>query len=723
MERPDRERESGQIAGTVPYMSPEQVRGEELDARSDIFSLGAVLYEMTTGHQPFVGGTGAEVAREIVKSQPNPVHEQVPSVPIELERIIDKALAPRRGDRYQHTEDLAVDLKRLGRELESGSAPSYGSVFIPVARASGQRWLWTVIAVLAATVVGVLAWQLWPRHDDPEALRTDAGAQVAPIHRQVTFSGTTYLGEFSPDGLSVAYVEKVKDEGLRLMVQDLAGGEPLEILKGKSFSRLRWSPKGTQLLVAMRTGSGERATLLIPRLGGTSRRFNFRPYHAWSPDGLNYASVWQDSKEITIVEIATGGTATLSLSDSLTFLLDIDWSPGGEFLAILAVDEEERYTIWTIPLAGGERKKVIEEDQLIRTLRWSGDGSVIYYLVGSGDTSSLHKVRLDPESGEASTAPTAIMTGMEVGGGGHTKFSLSRDGGRLVYPKVTGQSNLWLLILYAESEGTRVETEQLTSGTFSDSWPSVSPDGDQIAFVRGGDIYTMSLEGGSPQQLTFMEGRESSPAWSPDGSWVAFGSNEGETLRVWKTPARGGSPQPFEKSKVSHDVNVTWAPGSQILYQRPGNRNFHLLDPETEEEAPLVKDESVGWVFFPKYSPDGAQVAVNWHRRQPEGNQKQNLWTISLADSSEIRVFDDTVWPLGWSADGEWVYALDRWTKPYRVIRILATGGEAETVFEWPFEGKNGTCVMGSNESQWVCTVGESSSDIWLVENFDPDMN
>ena len=116
------------LAGTLPYMSPEQARGEHLDARSDIFSLGVVLYEMTTGDRPFAGVTPADLLQEILRARPMPIHERVGSVPLDLERIIRKAMAPNRKDRYQTMEDLAVDLRHLSRELETGSSPSYDSL-------------------------------------------------------------------------------------------------------------------------------------------------------------------------------------------------------------------------------------------------------------------------------------------------------------------------------------------------------------------------------------------------------------------------------------------------------------------------------------------------------------------------------------------------------------------------------------------------------------------
>jgi Flp pilus assembly protein TadD/predicted Ser/Thr protein kinase/TolB-like protein len=137
------------LAGTLAYMSPEQVKGITLDPRSDVFSLGAVLYEMTTGQRPFSGATRGDTLREVLRAHPVPVHELVPKVPLDLDRIIAKALAPQREERYQTMEDLAVDLKRLGRELESGLSHSYDAIVEPWARARRRR-------VLAGIAIGFL---------------------------------------------------------------------------------------------------------------------------------------------------------------------------------------------------------------------------------------------------------------------------------------------------------------------------------------------------------------------------------------------------------------------------------------------------------------------------------------------------------------------------------------------------------------------------------------
>ncbi|MCZ6616769.1 MAG: protein kinase [Gammaproteobacteria bacterium] len=153
------------VTGTIPYMSPEQVRGEELDLRSDIFSLGSVLYEMTTGQRPFRGATSKDVVSEVLKTRPKPVHQVVAEVPLELARIITKSLAPRPGDRYQNTEDLVVDLKRLGRDLEAGSSPSYEELGKGAPPPPKRRWWVGATALMTAAAIGIVFgfWQFLPK--------------------------------------------------------------------------------------------------------------------------------------------------------------------------------------------------------------------------------------------------------------------------------------------------------------------------------------------------------------------------------------------------------------------------------------------------------------------------------------------------------------------------------------------------------------------------------
>ena len=202
--------ETRTLAGTLPYMSPEQVRLEDLDGRSDIFSLGTILYEMATGQLPFQGSTHSEVMREILSARPVPVHDLVPKVPLELDRIISKAMARRRGERYPGAEDLAVDLMSLGKSLESGTSPSYDELQRKLVPQRRKGWrLWSAAGALALAVVAVAIYWFWPRD-------IHATLQIMPLEvRGVQQEGAEYLGR----------------QFAEWMVLNLAPAENLEVLQ------------------------------------------------------------------------------------------------------------------------------------------------------------------------------------------------------------------------------------------------------------------------------------------------------------------------------------------------------------------------------------------------------------------------------------------------------------------------------------------------------------
>ena len=701
--------EERRIAGTLPYMSPEQVRGERLDSRSDIFSLGVILYEMTTGSLPFQGATFGLVAAEIQKAQPRPVHKIIAQVPFELDRTIQKALSARPSERYQTMDDVAVDLHRLSRELESGSSRAYADLARPPARRAARAWLLAAGLASAALLVIAAIFQSHARDD----------RITAPLHRQVTFTGGARNAEISPDGQFVAYVQSRGGDGEGLMVQDLSGGQPLEIMQAKRLLRLRWPPGGGEMLACREDG-----LYRVPRLGGVPRQVRrLCPYFSWSPDGERVAAAAVTYGPIGVVQIETGQVSELSLEKEFTFLHGIDWSPRGHFIAFLTVDEQGQDTIWTIPAAGGAQAKILTETARIEAVRWSGDGRSLYYIAHGANMPELRRIEVDLDTGRAASAVATVLTGLPI-----SSISFSREGNKLAYTREAREANLWIVTPGKSWQAGDIEKRRLTSGTYDDQSPVVSPDGRDVCFVRKGDLYIVAVAGGPERQLTFTKGDEWSPAWSPDGRWIAFGSNEGGTARVWRIEAEGGTPRSFDRTQP--DDQIVWSPGARILYQRTGRRNFHLLDPETGEETPLVKDQSVGWIFNPFYSADGKRVVVWWNRRHPDGKGGLGYWAISPIDSKEVYLGRDAPVlakgdttsmlhpPLGWLADGAWLFS----AKGGRYLRIPAAGGEAETVFEWPFEeGMQGVCTPLSSNGRWLCTAGLSRSDIWLVEHLDAE--
>ncbi len=695
----------GTAVGTVAYMSPEQVRGEELDARTDLYSFGVVLYKMATGSRPFQGTTSALVFEAILNKAPVSLVRLNPALPEELERIVNKALEKDREVRYQSAKEVLVDLKRLKRDTDSGKAASHTAAVISKPRISKTL---PVLALAAAVllVAAAILYRVW----------RPAGTPLAPspaTHRQITFVGDASDPAISPDGKSVAYVTGKEREDQRLMLQDLKAGQAIELLKASVLERPRWSPDGSELLVSGTTGDPPReGIILVPRLGGASRVVPVVRWACWSPDGTQIAVGGISEKGFRIVAKATPSVKPIRLS-GFQWFYDLDWSLASNFLLVLTRSETGRATIWTVRPDGSQQRKVIEEDML-NSPRWSAAGDVIYFFRGKGNTQELSKAPIDAQSGEIKGQVSVLLTGLQAG----TYFTVSVDGTRLAYTRSQSYSNLWLGEFKDRQKRESLQTTPLTKGTSEYDELRISPDGKWIAFTTGSpyrNIYKMPIEGGTPRQLTFSDAIHGPAAWSPDGKRIAFGCNEGGSYKVWIGDADGGRLRQLERTQMSDNCGISWSPGRHILYQRPGNRNFNILDPETGEEKPLIQDESVGWVFFPEYSPDGKKVAVYWNRPPERG-----VWVISLVDSSARALTRGTYYdrPVGWSPDSAWVYAVVPEALKNLLVAIPAGGGNPETVFA--VSGEIGGVTMSPDGRKYVWSVGESKSDVWLAENFDP---
>ena len=699
----------GTAVGTVAYMSPEQARGEEVDARTDLFSFGVLLYEAATGVLPFKGASTAVVFDAILNRAPVPPSRLNGELPAELERIIQKALEKDREVRYQSAKEILVDLKRLKRDTGSGSAASQAAAAIRDPRKS-RSVRTAAVAVGVALVAAAVLYQVWK----PDGLFRASSPAVQATHRQITFAGDADNPAISPDGKFVAYVAGKVGAGQRLMLQDLGGGPAIEISRAPELLHPVWSPDGSEIAVSHLSNTGfSEGIFLVPRLGGSSRYIADAMYACWSPDGNQIAVADQPEHGFRIVDKLTGSSKTIALGGAFQWFMDLDWSPGSKMLAVLTQSENGKRTIWTVRPDGSQQRKVVEEAVPVVSVRWAATGDGIYFLRPNKDnTQELLKVSIHTKSGEAEGPASVLLSGLQVG----EYFTVSTDGTRLAYARSPGYSNLWL----AEFQGSdkKVQIRPLTRGTASFGSLSISPDGKWIAFITGPkpNVYKMAIEGGTPVQLTFSDALHCCTAWSPDGKRIAFGSNEGGTYKVWILDADGGQPRQLAGTQLSADsdsadVYMIWSPGHHILYQKPGNQNFIIVDPETGEEKPLVSDESVGWIFKPRYSPDGKKVAAFWNRDPHRG-----LWVISLADNSATP-FEEVVYPAGWSPDGKLIYVYLDPPGP-SILSIPAGGGGPATVATFP--GDIAQAVVSEDGRKFVCNVLETKSDVWLLENFDP---
>jgi serine/threonine protein kinase len=299
---------TGTTVGTAYYMSPEQVRGERLDARTDVFSFGLVLYDMATGERVFPADTAGVVHDAILHREALPVRQANPQLSIELERIISKSLEKDCNLRYQHAADVRADLLRLRRDTDSAK-------LLLVNTRSSVRGGWrehqSAVAAGVLLVVLILAATLYIRR----ITQSTQIPEVRTSHRQVTFLGNAYEPAISPDGMFVAYVVRNYGEDKKLIVQ-APNGSTLELAHGPWLGGPLWSPDGSDLVFIGHDGSAESTphVFLISRLGGVARKFGVDSYACWSPDGAGIVTGRMGAKEpgLSLVDKLSGGKAHIS---------------------------------------------------------------------------------------------------------------------------------------------------------------------------------------------------------------------------------------------------------------------------------------------------------------------------------------------------------------------------------------------------------------------------
>jgi Tol biopolymer transport system component/DNA-binding winged helix-turn-helix (wHTH) protein len=533
---------------------------------------------------------------------------------------------------------VAVDIEATHTDWLSLPRP-------PATRSSLSKRAAGIAGALLA--VGALAYAVL-RPSEPGR---NASATPAPKHRQVTFTGKESAPTLSPDGRRIAYVSDETPEK-QLMVQELAGGQPLAVFAAPELGHLRWSPDGSELIIWAR-GSGKDGVYIMPQLGGTPRRIAGGQYIAcWSPDGSTIAVANFFVRKIWFLNKRGEQQRTVSLQGTHWSIFDIDWSPANGLLTFVSNDYQGRFTIWTIQPDGSDQKRVVVENTEIPSARWAPKGDAIYYFRRLNQTVSLYKILLPPDRKNRESVVPTLLTGLEA----DRSLALSADGTRLVYARAPYHSNLWMLEL-GDGKSQTTATKALTQGTSLIERPRVSPDGTSIVFNIGheglANLYTMPITGGASKQLTF-DSFSVGGAWSADGKWIAFASTQGGKPGVWTVNAGGGIPRALSSSDLSDSFDVAWSPGSQILYQQAGNRNYYALDPRTGKGRPFITDSSVGWIFSPVYSPDRRKIAVFWNHPPNRG-----IWVIDT-EGHETPVYMTAAFtrPVGWSADGSAIYAV-----------------------------------------------------------------
>ncbi len=632
----------GVAMGTVAYMSPEQARGENLDARTDLFSLGTVLYEMTTGKRAFDGPTSAVIFNAILAQNPVPASRLNPEVPLDLDRMINRLLEKERDLRYQSAADLRSELKRLRRDTTSGrsaavpAATGTQPAAIPPAHAR-KRWP----AVLGAAIILAAIAGYWlarplppPKVSNHVQLTSDSRGKFPPL---VTDGSRIYFTE--PSGA-----------GWALMQIPVAGGTPVQIPTPFPSTLLAdISSDGSELLITNILSGRERSSQLwrLPTTGGTPRRVGDvtigSDAAAWSHDGKKIA--YANGSDLFVANLDGSGSQKIATLPGTVW--GPRWSPDGKDLRFSVDDPKTSATaIWEVDPEGKNLRRVISQwggppDEQAGT--WTPDGR--YYLFESAHGGQVGNVWALEEKGRllfpADRVPVQITSGaMQI-----WDVIPSKDGKRLF---VLGGYPRSELVRYDAKAGQFVPYLGGLSGIFF----AFSRDGKWVSYSSypEGNLWRSKVDGSEKLQLTFQPATVLKSTWSPDGKQIAFVEiSPGRPARIRVVSAEGGA---AEDPKLGEGENVApdWSPdGNFLVYFRrsaSGTTSLHLFDFRTRQVTDIP--DSKGMVI-PAWSPDGKMIAAI-------ARDSKGVMVFATGSKKWSKLTELPVGYYHWSRDGKHIY-------------------------------------------------------------------
>jgi Tol biopolymer transport system component/predicted Ser/Thr protein kinase len=617
--------EEGTIVGTTAYMSPEQAEGKPVDARSDIFAFGAVLYEMLTGQRAFRGDTKLSVLSAILKEEPPPASSIRKEIPPELERIITRCLRKGPERRFQHMDDLRVALEEVKEESDSGL-----TAIKRTPRRGARVLIWAGLGLCIMLTAAAAVWlRFW---NEPPPVQ-------APL---VSYQGSAWYPALSPDGKQAAFSwkgENGDEDGIYVKLVDTGPAAPaLRITKGGELPA--WSPDGQTIAFSRRENDG-REICTVPALGGPERKIAQSAWAdflkgsaggvSWSPDGRYLAYTDRASPNephaIFLVSIETHEKGRLTQPPTdYTGDFNPRFSPDGKWLAFLRQLKVASTELHIMPMAGaraaGASRSMLPVPVDLWGLDWTPDSRSLIYSWPRGPANALWRI----------SATGGKQQPLASSAEGVIQLSIARQASRLVYTKWVGHRSIWRRSGPAAEEP--VEPQVFISSKGNDFAARYSPDGRHIAFFSnrsgtqqlwladadgknavaltsaGGNnpewspdshwiafdrtepadpghhhIYIVPADGGGVRKLTSGPSEQVWPSCSHDGLWIYYGCDRGGDWQIWKVPAAGGQP-----------VQVTKQGGRQA-HESPDGRFVYYTKANAVRVAGISRGPGVGGLW------------------------------------------------------------------------------------------------------------------------------
>lgn len=572
---------AGMIVGSAAYMSPEQAEGRPVDARSDIFAFGAVLFEMCTGTRAFQGDSPVAVLSEVLRHEPPSVAVVRPDLPEELSRIVARCLRKDPARRVQSMADLRVALEDL-RDDAAAAASSGTLRAAPAAPVSRRRTALALIGLLAAAIVAVLAVIYVPRPSSSSSSSTAADSLLQPVPL-TSYAGREAGPSFSPDGTQVAFSwNGDREDNSDIYVKAIGGGPPLRLTTdARPEGRPAWSPDGRHIAFTRSLGREMFAVVLVPPLGGPERplgEFHTRfvlgvplSSAAWTTDSrfvlVSGALTAGGQSDIQRISLETGEVQTIQRAESgSNGFLGLALAPDGRTLAAVLLGSSGSRSLPLFSLSNtwdvtGVRS-LTSIGAPVESVAWTADSRELIYRIAVTLPVPLYRIAIDDGTPVPMSwvGPDAITP------------AIAANGRRLAFSRTYRDTNIWRLGL----DGTSAAKEPMTQvapSSFREVSPHYSADGRRLVFYsnRSGSIqiWTCDADGSRPSQLTNMDplATTGSPRWSPNGQRIVFDSNAGGGYHLYEASADGsGRPRPLTSGKSSNFIAGYSPDGSWIYF-------------------------------------------------------------------------------------------------------------------------------------------------------------
>ncbi len=704
---------AGMLVGTLAYMAPEVLRGEAATARSDIWSLGVLLYEMASGRLPFTGTTQTDVVSAIVKEAPAPLPTKVsPS----LRNIVQRCLTKEPARRYPHPSAIQAALETIHSDTTVTQAAGM--------TLSGETRMWRVAAAVVG-LVAVVALVVSFLRPSPPATSRSSVPRLSNPDQVTSASGVEQDVAWSPDGVTLAFASDQLGNP-DIWITQVGSSQPVNRTADYDGEDRdpSWSPDGTQIAFSS-TRDGE-GIFLMAAIGGSPRKLvsadgDFTRYPQWSTDGSALAFLRESldgdirTDVVEIVSLTGEVRERVALPPGAPFVADLRWSPDRRMFAYIRTASRtlaDTTRLWLLPVGEDQAIALSDGQTKVASPQWTSDSRSLRFVSNRGGSMDLWQQRLSPD-GSPDGAPEPVTTGLQL-----RDASLSPLGDRVAYSRGRRVANVWRLPILPDRSATWDDAEQLTFDEAYIETFDLSPDDTQIIISsdRSGnpDLWLLPLPTGDLRQLTTDRTLDSAPVWSPDGQSIAFYGGRSGNRDIWTMPAGGGP-----ATQITHHEAVDWYPGwspdgQRIAFgsTRDGIRHVWVVPAASGTEPEQMTDAAGS---APRFSPDGQSLAFRSMERV------SRIWVKSVTGGAEEPLSEPPAGDPHWSPDGQQVYFM-RTRDSARNVWVVSLADRVERQVT-DLRGRGGRVGPGlaiGTEFLYFAW-GQDTGDIWVMDVVDEE--